>query len=164
MLKNFDELINYLPFYAKFFTGLCFNHGFNDLHINRNTYFRTVKLVKIIHRLRVPISCYNHFHIFWEVLRQPKSDISLFISSSINEVVNALKYKNDFIEDFIHIFNDLSFYFLIAYIQPVSKIVSEFFLMKFYFLSDIELFSKFDKNTINSVIIIGVVASCSGKV
>ena len=153
-----------MSFYAKFFTGLRFNHGFNDLHINWNAYFRTVKLVRIIHRLRMPISCYNDFHIFWEVFRQPKGNVTFFISSSIYKVVNALKYKNDFIEDFIHIFNDLSFYFLIAYIQPVSKIVSEFFLMKFYFLSDIELFSKFDKNTINSVIIIGVVASCSGKV
>lgn len=121
-----------------------FDHSFNDLHINRDGYFGTVESVKIIHRLRVSIGSDDDFNIFREVFRQPEGNITLFISSSINKVVNTLENENDFIEYFINILDNLSLDFLIAYIQPISEIISEFFLMKLYFLSNVELFSKFN--------------------
>ena len=120
------------------------DHSFNDLHINRDGYFGAVEPVKIIHRLRVSIGSDDDFNIFREVFRQPEGNITLFISSSINKVVNTLKNKYDFIEYFINILDNLSLDFLIANIQPISEIISEFFLMKLNFLSNVELFSKFN--------------------
>ena len=109
----------------------------------------------------MPISSNDDFNIFREVFWQPESNIPFFIGSSINKVVYTLKHKNDFIEYFINILDNLSLDFLIADIQPISEIISEFFLMKFDLLSNVEFLSKFDKNTINGVVIIGVIASCS---
>ena len=58
----------------------------------------------------------------------------------------------------------MPFDFLIAHIQPIGEIVSEFFFMKFDFLADIEFLPEFDEDAVDGVVIIGVVASSGGKV
>ena len=164
MLQNSDKFIYDRSLYTKFFISLGLNHRLNDLHINRDSHFGAGESVKIIHRLRMSISSYDDFNIFREIFWQPESNITFLIGSSINKVVDSLKYEDDFIEDFFNIFDDLSLNFLIADIQPVSEIISEFFLMKLNFLSNVEFLSKFDKNAIYGVVIIGVVTPSSGEV
>lgn len=164
VLQDFNKFIYDRSLDTEFFIYLGLNHSFDDLHINRDGDFGTVESVEIVHRLRVSISSYDDFNIFREVFWQPKSDITFFIGSPINKVIDSLKYEDDFIEDFINILDDLSLNFLIADIQPVSEIISEFFLMKLNLLSNVEFLSKFDKNAIYGVVIIGVVASCGCEV
>lgn len=164
VLQDFNKFIYNRSLNTEFFIDLGLNHCFDDLHINRDADFGTAESVEIVHRLRVSISSYDDFDIFREVFWQPKSDIAFFIGPSVNKVVDSLEYEDDFIEDFINILDDLSLNFLIADIQPVSEIISEFFLMELNFLSNVEFLSKFDENAIYGVVIIGVIASCGCEV
>lgn len=62
----------------------------------------------------------------------------------------------------VQILNSLIFYSLIADIQPISKIFPQLFLMEFYLLINIEFFSQFDEDTVDSIEIITIIStSCS---
>ena len=133
------------------------------MHIDRNVDSGAVELIEVVHGLRLAISSDDDFDVLGEIFRQPESDISFFVGSSINEVVDALKDKDNFAEDLIDIFDDLSFDFLITHIEPVGKVVPELFFMQLNLLSDIEFFSELDKDSIDGIVVVGVVSAGGGE-
>lgn len=48
---------------------------------------------------------------------------------------------------------------MITDIEPVWEVVSEFFLMEFYFLSDVEFFSEFDEDAIDGIVVVRIVSA-----
>lgn len=53
---------------------------------------------------------------------------------------------------------------LVADIEPIGEIFSDFFFMELHFLPDVKFLSKFDKNAINGIEIVTVVAPGGCKV
>ena len=142
---------------------MIFYHRFHNVRVKWNTDFSTLKFVEIFHWLWLTVCSYNNFDVFREVFGEPEGNIALFSIISIHKIVYSLEDQNNFVVKNIQIFNRLILYPLIADIKPVRKILSKFFLMKFNFLINIELFSKFYQNAINGIEIITIVSSCCCK-
>jgi len=53
------------------------------------------------------------------------------------EVVNSFEHQNDLFIKSVYVLDNLVLNFLITDIQPIRKIVSQFFLMKLNFLPNI---------------------------
>lgn len=144
MVKNLDQTVNNWSLNAQLLCELGLHHCPDDLHVDWDVDSGAVELIEVVHGLWLSIGSDNDFDIFGEILGQPEWDVALLVGASVDKVVNALKDKDNFAEDLIDIFDDLSFDLLITDIQPVGKVVSEFFFMEFYFLSDIEFLSELD--------------------
>ena len=142
---------------------MIFHHGLHNINIVGNVHFLTTKLSEILHWLWFSIRRYDDFDVFWEKLGQPKCNVTLLSITSILKTVNSFEHEDNFIVEYIQVFNGLIFNSLVTNIKPVGKIFTKFFFMELYFLVNVELFPKFDEDTVDSVKVITVVASCCSK-
>jgi hypothetical protein len=162
VVKNLNQGVDNWPFDAEFLGKLSLHHGPDDLHVDRNVDTWAVEFIEVVHGLWLSVGSHDDLDVFGEIFWEPEWDVAFLVGATVDKVVDAFEDENDLAEDFVNVFDNLAFDFLVADIQPVSKVVPEFFLVEFDFLSNVEFLSELDQNPVNGIVVVGVVAaSCS---
>lgn len=117
----------------------------------------------MFHGFGLAVGCDDDFYAFREVFGQPEGDVALFVGVAIDEVVDALEYKDYLVVDNVRAVDGLAFQSIIAELQPISKIFPQFLLMQFDLLPNIECLPQLHKYPIERIEIITIIASCSRK-
>lgn len=125
----------------------------------------TLFFLKVLKRFRkLPYST-DDFHIFWENLRKPKCNISLFAWLRVCKFIYSLDYYDNFL---VYVLGAKNYLLLLnlctAYIQPISKILSYFLFQKINTLFQFEGFPQFYYDSVKTVEIVAAISSVAGKV
>ena len=134
LLKHPHQLILNSPLYAQFFVKVTFEHCLHNKDVRWHTDSVALEFVEVLHGLRIPVSSDNDLDILGKDSWQPECDISLTSIIFVNEVIDSFEDKNDLVVEDIQVFDCLVFNPLVADVQPVSKIFSQFLVMQLHLL------------------------------
>ena len=100
----------------------------------------TLDFPEIGHGVGVGVGSDEDFDAVGELFGQPKCDIGLIEMFLVDEMVDSFKDYDDLVVNYGGIVNYLVFELLVADVEPVGEVFSQFFLQQLDFLANVQIF------------------------